>query len=195
MPTAGGTAASRVAPAPIRVIPLIVVRTGPSWPQFHEPGSLDCLLTFHFAPGWGEGWVRTMAHPGVDCFDANLGSTFSSTNPHGFKPPCRGTFKGLRPHDKRSCKRAKNRAARDGFAWYKGKLLDRKQFNCAPLPPAVPASNPTCPPPNRPGTLDFVLIFFGFDYYFLGVGSLSSFFWNLDSRFSTQWGQKFLFCY
>ena len=98
----------------------------------------------------GEGWVKAMVHPEVDYLGGDIDPTCNSTNPHGSKPPRWGTFKRLRPHEKRSYKRARNRALRDGYAWHNGRLFDRKHFIGHPLTEAIPPEPKSCPPSVRP---------------------------------------------
>ena len=130
------------------IVPFVVVLGPPS-----QVGGLqysrDSYPSHSFC-NRGEVWVRAMAHPEVDILEADTNHTCMSTNPHGPKPPSWGTFKRLRPHEKRSYKRARRRALRDGYVWYKGQLFDRKHFNCDPLPDAVTTLPKSCSPSVRP---------------------------------------------
>ena len=133
------------------IAPLVVVLGPPS-----QIGGLQYFRTdypCHSLCNRGEGWVNAMVHPEVDTVDPQLYPIQLSTNPHGTKPPSWGTFKRLRPHEKRSYKRARIRALREGYVWYKGQLFDRKHFTQAPsADPNFPMPKPDSPSVRPPCT-------------------------------------------
>ena len=118
--------------------------------QFRGPGGpLDPCFVSHVAPGRGEGGMLAMEHSRVDNIFDHDPLIRPSTNIHGHKPVCWGSFKHLHPHNKRSFKRAQVRASRDGFALYKGRVFDRQQLGC-PMKPTVQAKpSSTRSQPNR----------------------------------------------
>ena len=114
------------------LIPTCFLGNPQPWSQVHGLGSLASISScWNLTPSRGEGWVRAMPHLRAETSIRSLDDDASSAKIHGIGPVCWGTFKRMHPHSKRSFRRAKGRALRNGFTWYRGKLLDRAQLGCS----------------------------------------------------------------
>ena len=134
------------------LIPTCFLVHSQSWSQVHELGGFDLISRGgHFIPSRGEGWVRAMTHLRAEGIDHSIADHRDSAKRHGFGPASWGAFKGLHPRLKRSFRRAKTRAVRNGYCWYRGKLLDRTQLSCSPVPePPVTPVRTRPPRPSQP---------------------------------------------
>ena len=93
-----------------------------------------------------------MTYPRAEGIDHSIDDHRDSAKMHGFGPASWGAFKGLHPRLKRSFRRAKTRAIRNGYCWYRGKLLDRTHLNVSPVPELPDA--PVRSRPSRPSQPD-----------------------------------------
>ena len=134
------------------VTPPDLILTGPPFvlqlrSQVRRSSGPFVTIWSHTTLDRGEGWTNAMVRPGMDgSFDAH-GISRPSMNSHGSRPPSWGHFKGMYPRLKRSYKRARLRATIAGYAWYRGKLLDRQQLGCNSSPSvATTPVRPSNPP-------------------------------------------------